>query len=262
MTVEPLAEASPLHDAPRMSVGPGPSPQAPWLSVVLPAHNEAPHIARVAMSFLRAVERSGHPVEVVVVDDGSSDGTAEALRRGAADPRVRLVRRERCGGYGRALITGFEAARGEWIFFTDADGQFRPDEALGFLVDAELHGADLVLGYRDGRADPLGRRLLGRAWTGLVGSLLQIDARDVNCAYKLFRRQDVLAMGLCSEGAMINAELLHQARRRGLLALQRPVHHYPRQSGQQSGARPDVMARALLELVRYRLGAWRSPRRG
>jgi len=255
MTVAPLEPASrrpkvhalPEHDRDQ-------DPSSPWLSIVLPAHNEADHIGVVALGFLRAAERTGRSAEVLVIDDGSTDDTAGAVRAwpGGDDPRVRIIRRERCGGYGKALISGFHHARGEWVFFTDADGQFSPDELPGFLDAIDGDQPLMIAGYRNPRRDNAPRRLLGKAWTAVVRAVLRVESRDVNCAYKVMRKADLDAMALLSSGAMINAELLHKARRLGVQLRERPVTHLPRLSGEQSGARPDVMARALYELARYR----------
>jgi glycosyltransferase involved in cell wall biosynthesis len=230
------------------------SGEAPWVSIVLPAHNEAGHIGEVARAFLEAALGAGVEAEVIVVDDASHDGTSEAAKRGArGDARVRVLRREAQGGYGGALRTGFEAARGEWVFFTDGDGQFSADDLGEFLALTRAGGVDMVLGYRHPRQDDGYRRALGRAWTALSGALLRIEVRDMNCAYKIVRRGALERMGLGSRGALINAELLHKARRLGLRQVQRPVRHLKRTEGEATGARPEVIARALWELARYRV---------
>jgi hypothetical protein len=182
--------------------------------------------------------------EVIVVDDGSCDGTAAAVPAAAA---VRVLRHATSRGYGSALRTGFAAAREPWLFFTDGDGQFDVRDLP--RVVAAAGDADLVAGYRAPRADPLGRRLCGRAWTALVRLTLGVRVRDVNCAFKLLRR-DVLAAGpLESAGALVNAELLGKAVRQGFRVRQVAVSHHPRRHGRASGWRPRVVWGALRELV-------------
>ncbi len=229
------------------------------VSVVLPAHTEAAVIGPLAVSFLEAARRAAWEVEVIVVDDGSTDGTSEAARRAAGgDPRVRVLRRESCGGYGRALRSGFEAAVGDWIFFTDGDGQFEADSLPGFLGVADDGLAELIVGVRRPRSDSPSRRAMGWAWSRLVRGVFRVEASDVNCAFKMMRREDVERMALGSDGALINAEIFHKARRAGLRVHERPVTHLSRLTGRATGARPEVIGRALGELLRYRLRTlWR-----
>jgi glycosyltransferase involved in cell wall biosynthesis len=227
----------------------------PWLTVVLPAHNEAPHIAQVADAFLRAALALGREAEVVVVDDASQDDTAALVLEAARHhgERLRLVQHPRQQGYGAALRTGFAQARGEWVFFTDGDGQFTAEDLAPFLDGLDDGAADMILGYRHPRRDHWRRRALGRLWTALMRALFGVQVRDMNCAYKVVRRRDLARMALHASGALINAELLHKARRLDLRGLQRPVRHLPRIAGEPSGARPEVIARALFELARYRV---------
>ncbi|MEO1270601.1 MAG: glycosyltransferase family 2 protein [Myxococcota bacterium] len=237
---------------------PAQHPGDPWLSIVLPAHNEADCIAQVVEDFCNAASQlaqHGQHVEIVVVDDASQDNTAECVRQIAAPAHVavRLVQRRTQGGYGRAVITGLENARGRWLFFSDADGQFDAHQLPGFLSAIEEDDVDMIIGYRSPRHDPWHRRLMGRLWTTIVRATLRIPVRDVNCAYKAFRRRDIARMRLTSDGALINAELLHKARRMNLAIVQRPVRHRARLSGQPSGARPTVILKAFGELLSYRL---------
>jgi glycosyltransferase involved in cell wall biosynthesis len=230
--------------------------ERPWVSIVLPAHNEALVIGAVAQGFLAAAEGAGRSAEVIIVDDGSHDGTAQVVRDIAAvDSRVRLVHRPRCGGYGKALTDGFDAADGEWVFFTDGDGQFGAEPFEGFLARAAEGDVDVIAGYRHPRSDPMGRRLLGKTWSSLVRGAFRVRARDINCAFKLIRGDALASMGLTSAGALINAEIFHKARRAGLRVVELPVSsHRPREVGTATGAKPQVIGLAVVELVKYRLG--------
>lgn len=234
---------------------PTPSCQAarPWLSVVLPAKDEALNIGRVVRSYLAAAEQLG-TCEIVVVDDGSEDDTANEVRA-INDDRVRLVQRDVCGGYGRALITGFEAATGQWVLFTDGDGQFSADNLERFLepIGCANTNVDMIVGYRHPRADDLFRRLLGRTWTSLIHTMLKVEISDLNCAFKVMRNTDLKRMELNSDGAMINAELMHKARRMNLRFTERPVTHQARLHGTATGANPKVVGRAIWELTQYRI---------
>lgn len=219
----------------------------PSVSLVLPAHNEAENVGALLGQAREILPRIAKEHEVIVVDDGSFDGTDATVRR---FPDVKLLRHERNRGYGAALRTGLRAARMDWVVFTDADCQFSLDDLEG-LIEAS-RDVDIVCGYRAPRRDPVGRRVLGWAWGRLVRLLFGLRVRDVDCAFKLFRRGILEAIPIESVGAFVNTEILVRARANGFRIREIPVRHYPRRSGSPSGARPRVIVRALLELTRMR----------
>jgi glycosyltransferase involved in cell wall biosynthesis len=227
------------------------------LSVVLPAFNEADNLAQTVQRAVSVLERLDLSAEIIVVDDGSTDDTAAI----AAGLPVRLICHPENQGYGAALRSGFAAARGERVFFTDADQQFDLSELPGLLAAARE--ADIAVGYRQVRRDPLHRRLNAAAWGGLVRRLFDLSVRDVNCAFKVIHRRVLEAVTLTSTGALINTELLASARSEGFSVVEIPVSHYPRTSGQQTGARPVVILKAFAELIALRAAARpRSPGSG
>ncbi|HNH45979.1 MAG TPA: glycosyltransferase family 2 protein [Myxococcota bacterium] len=218
------------------------------LSVVLPAYNESANIRGSLEAVLGWIGGSGVWGEVIVVDDGSVDDTAGVVRAvAAADRRVRLVQHTRNLGYGAALRSGFAAARGEYVFFTDADLQFRIEDMARLSPFSRDY--DVVVGYREQRADPLGRRINARAWNELVNSLFSVGVRDVDCAFKLFHRRVLERVGVSSTGAFLNSELLVRARSAGFRIKEVPVPHYPRLAGRATGARVAVIGRAFWELL-------------
>lgn len=221
------------------------------ISAVLPAFNEQANLERAVDGLGRALATQAGDYEIIVVDDGSRDDSAavlERLQRGT--PRLVVVRHETNLGYGAALRSGFRRARFSLVFFMDADNQFDPSE-ISLLLD-RLREADMVIGYRAVRRDPLLRRLNAWAFFTLVRVLFGYLARDVNCAFKLIRRELLEHLGLRSDGALINTELLVLARRRGARIVEVPVHHFPRTAGLQTGARPAVVLRAFRELFALR----------
>ncbi len=221
----------------------------PSVSAVLPAFNEEAIVADVAARAHQALVRSGVDFEVVVVDDGSHDATAERiLELSTSLPLVRLVSHEVNRGYGAALRTGFEAAQCDAVWLMDSDGQFDPGD-LPLLLD-RWSPDTLVAGYRARRQDPLARRLNHNAFFALVRVVMGPTVRDVNCAFKLFPRE--VGVGLRAEGAMISTELVLRAHRRGLRTVEVSVPHHPRTTGRPTGADPRVVAKAFRELWRMR----------
>jgi glycosyltransferase involved in cell wall biosynthesis len=240
-------------------------PIAESLTVALPAYNEEANIAAMVDEVVRTVTPLVSDWEVVVVDDGSRDGTSAAVSAiESRDPRVRLVRHEKNRGYGAAVWTGLTSARKGLVFFTDSDRQFDVGEIRGLLE--RQPDADLVVGYRSPRRDPLPRRINGWAWSSLVNLLFGYTARDIDCAFKVMRREvvETLRESVRSRGATFSAELLVRAKRAGFRIRELPVRgHRPRVAGSPTGARLSVVLRAFRELAAFRVKLWRErPVRG
>ncbi len=235
----------------------------PSISVVLPAYNEEANIVRTASMAIQAMDALGVDYEVIVVDDGSRDRTADVTRALAVqNPRVRLVQHAVNQGYGAALATGFAAATRELVFMTDGDAQFDLSE-VGKLLPLIQDGADMAIGYRSPRVDPFMRKLNALGWNILIRLLFGYVAKDVDCAFKLFRRCILDDVEVESRGATCSTELLVRARRAGYVIREIPVKHLPRLAGSPTGARLSVILRAFRELVRFysRLHRQPQPRR-
>ncbi len=218
------------------------------ISAVLPAHNEVENLAAVVRPLAAALERLVDRFEIVIVNDGSSDGTADlADKLALEDERVHVVHHAVNQGYGAALVSGFDDGCCDWLFFTDADGQFDVCEIKSLVELAGEH--DFIVGYREARDDPWHRRLYGRLFSWSVRTLFGVNVRDVNCAYKLFRRDLIAQAPLQTRGALINAEILVVAKQKGVDPVEVPVTHRPRRHGEQSGGSVKVIARAARELL-------------
>ncbi len=225
----------------------------PSLSVFFPCHNEVDNLARLVEQARKVLPQVAKQWEVIIVDDGSSDGTGPLADQLAATyPEVRVVHHPQNRGYGAALQSGFAAAQHEYVFFTDGDGQFDLGEIA--LLLPWRRQADLVLGYRLRRADPLHRRLYALLYKLLIRVVLGLRVRDLDCAFKLLPRRVLAALSLHSNGALISAELLFKAKRAGFTWVEVGVHHYPRTAGVQSGGSPRVILRMFRELWRLRRG--------
>lgn len=228
------------------------APDAPGLtglSAFVPVHDEVENLPGVAAALLAVLPAVAERWELVIVDDGSRDGTAavaDALAR--RDANVRVVRHRTNLGYGAALRSGLLAARHDAVFWMDGDGQFDPRDLM--RLAAAFDGVDAVVGWRERRADPWRRRLNTAMWNRLVGTLFRLPVRDVNCAFKLVRRDALANVDPQACGAMISAELLARLVQRGCSIVEMPVTHRPRRAGTPSGAAPRVVLRAFVELLR------------
>jgi len=227
------------------------------VSVFFPCYNEQGNVGRTVENALRVMEKLDADFEIVIVDDGSSDDTGRIADEIAGrDNRVKVVHHERNLGYGAALQSGFAAATKYLVFYTDGDGQFDMNEMPPLLPLMERW--DIVSCYRLNRRDPLIRKVNAWAWTKLVCLLFGLKIRDIDCAFKLYKREIFDRIELSSTGALIDAEVLARAARKGYRITQEGVHHYPRTAGVQTGAKPRVVLRAFKELFKLR----RQIRRG
>ena len=229
------------------------------LSYFFPAHNEEANLEGLVAEALDTLPSLADTFEIIAVDDGSRDRTAEiADRLAAANPDVvRVVHHPVNRGYGGALRSGFEASRYELLAFTDGDRQFRVAD-LGRLT-ARLQAPDrpdVVVGYRIRRADPLIRIVYARTYKLANRVLFGLRVRDVDCAAKLFRREALDGVRVASGGAFFSAELLIKIRNQGRSVVEVGVPHYPRPAGSPPGAKPSVIWRAVKDFWSLRLRLW------
>ena len=219
------------------------------ISVFFPCYNEQANVSRTVEKALEVMGKLKADFEAIIVDDGSSDDTGWIADEIAGrDSRIKVVHHEGNLGYGAALQSGFKAATKELVFYTDGDGQFDISEMPPLL--ALMEGYDIVSCYRLNRQDSLIRKINGWCWTRLVCLMFGLKVRDIDCAFKLYKREIFDKIELSSTGALIDAEILARAAREGYRITQKGVHHYPRTSGEQSGANLRVILRAFIELFK------------
>lgn len=240
-----------MAHAERPADQPGSAPQPVSITVFFPCHNEQANVTRVAEQAVTVLEGLQADYELIIVDDGSTDATGTiADELAAGNSRLRVIHHPQNQGYGAALQSGFRAATRELVFYTDGDGQFDVGEMPDLLP--LLSEYDIVSCYRMNRQDNLVRKLNGWLWTQVICLAFSLRIRDVDCAFKLYRRVIFDQIKMESTGALIDTEILARAVRKGYRITQRGVHHYPRTAGQQTGASLGVILRAFRELWQLR----------
>jgi len=222
----------------------------PELSVVMPAYNEEEALSVTLPEAVEALDAICGEWELIVVDDGSTDGTAEVLRQHATeDARIRVLTQQSNLGYGMAVRRGFDAARFLVVGTVDADGQFDLREFS--LLYPLLKKAHLAVGYRTRRADGWRRRSASRISNLLVRRVLGIRVRDLDCRLRLFRKSLLQMIAFTGDHFVFDAEVLARTRETGLRWAETGVNHYPRRAGSSKASTRSVFS-TLRELWRLK----------
>jgi len=219
------------------------------ISLVFPAYNEEGNIGKAVREAIEILPTLTDDWEVIVVNDGSRDKTEEILKEYARiDSRVLSIHHPSNRGYGAALKSGITSARKDLIFFCDSDLQFDLRELVKLLP--WINEYDIVAGYREKRQDSFHRRFNAFGWNMLVRLLLGLKVKDIDCAFKIFKRGVFSKVKIDAVGAMVNTDILSQAIKYGFKLKEVPVSHFPRLQGKQTGANLKVIFRAFKELMR------------
>jgi glycosyltransferase involved in cell wall biosynthesis len=227
-----------------------PVDRKPGLSVFFPAYNDSGTIASLVITALTTARRLTPDFEVIIVNDGSADRTAEIADELARTyPAVRVVHHERNRGYGGALRSGFDAASRELVFYTDGDAQYDPAE-MEVLWHALRDDVDLVNGYKISRSDPLHRVLIGRAYHHTVRLLFGLRVRDVDCDFRLMRRSIFEHVSLQKDSGVICLEMMKKIQDAGFRIAEVPVHHYHRAYGRSQFFNFGRLARTVVDVAR------------
>lgn len=237
------------------------------LSVVFPAFNEEENVKYMVETAIEVLSGFGVEWEIIVVDDGSTDRTAEIAKELTGTYQgVKLVRHNKNSGIGTAVRTGIFSSSMQWIFYTDCDGQFDLGE-LEILWELRVN-ADVISGFRRRRQDPLMRLMYSFAYNTLTYIFFFGGFKDVDASFKLFRREIFDSMDIRSSSSVADLELLLLPRKRGYRVMQLPVSHYPRRAGIVSceSYRKGIFAwvriapiiEMFVQLVQLRIRLWRG----
>jgi glycosyltransferase involved in cell wall biosynthesis len=202
------------------------------ISIFFPAYNDENSISGMVNRALALAPRFASDYEVIVVNDGSSDGTAAVLDELARQhPQVRVIHHPRNRGYGGALRSGFANANKDFVFYTDGDGQYDVNE-LAKLIPLMTEEVDVVNGYKIKRSDGKRRIILGAAYKLLARLFFRLPIRDVDCDFRLMRRSAIQGIDLVSTSGVVCTEMIYKLKRAGCRFTEAPVNHYPRLHGQ------------------------------
>ncbi len=222
------------------------------LSVFFPCYNEERNVPVMIKKTAAFLPEIAEKYEIIIVNDGSTDGTAQTVKDlKNTYPEVKLVSHDTNLGYGASLRTGFNTAQYEWIFYTDGDAQFDITELKKFVPYTGQY--QIILGYRQNRADGWPRAVNARLFKFYIDVLFRLGVRDIDCAFKLMKADLVQSLALFSDGAFISSEYLYKLKKQGVQFKQLPVKHFPRRHGEPTGARPDVIFKALVDAMRLYL---------
>jgi glycosyltransferase involved in cell wall biosynthesis len=220
------------------------------VSAFFPCYNDEATIGSVVESAAATLDRLGVDGEIIVVNDGSSDGSERVLKQlTETEPRLRVVTHEHNRGYGGALLSGFGAATKQWVFYTDGDGQFDPAE-LELLVARAGSDIDVVQGYKLNRADNVARRVIGRVYHRFVSFAFGLRVRDTDCDFRLIRRSKLEAVRLEKTTGVICVELVRKLQDAGAGITEVGVHHYPRTHGRSQFFKLTSVVRTLWDLAK------------
>ena len=225
-------------------------PKISSVSAFFPAYNDAGTIASMVVAVVRTLQDLTDDYEVIVVNDGSVDYTAEVLDElSRIYSQMRVIHHEGNKGYGAALRTGFAAARKEWLFYTDGDAQYDPHE-LTKLVDGLGDQVDIVNGYKIARNDPLHRVIIGKLYHFLMRIAFGFRLRDVDCDFRLIRRRILDEVPLESTSGTICVEMVTKFEHLGYHFAEVPVHHYHRSYGKSQFFAFPRLFRTGVQLIR------------
>jgi len=229
------------------------------LSIVVPAYNEETTVGGVLKSHLDAGGRLAGEFEVIVCDDGSTDGTPAAIAAVAAGrTEVRILRNERNAGIPETMKRLYAAASGEWVYFTPADGQV-PVTALETMWNAR-EGMALVVGRRVPRRDPRVRVVIAELYSTGLRWVFRLPVKDID-SVKLYRGDDLRSLRVRSRSNFFEAEMLIALCRRGRPVTEVAVDHRPRVAGVPKGVTPGSAALAMWELARFMVSDFARGRR-
>jgi len=218
------------------------------LSVFFPVYNEEANLEVLLQNALRIVPTLAEKYEIIVINDGSIDQSpliVDRLKR--KHSQLKLINHPKNLGYGEVLKTGIKVSKCEWIFWTDSDLQFDLSELAHFVEEAKNYQA--IIGYRKKRSEGFWRQLNANLFKAYIDLLFRLHVKDIDCAFKLIRRDLLQSLQLNSGSAFTSAEILYRLKKKKIKFKQIEVNHYPRLYGRSTGANFKVIVKACYEAL-------------
>ncbi len=220
------------------------------ISFFCPAFNEEENLEKAVHSILPVLKDVAADFEIIVIDNCSTDKTPQIAEQLAKEiPQLKVIHNEMNKGYGGALITGFKAAQKDVVAYTDSDNQYDFNEFKKLI--SYLDRYDAVIGYRLKRHDSIYRLVQSAIFNMIVTLLFGVKFRDINCSFKIYRKEVLESMDISSKSAFIDAEMLIKALNNGYRIVEVPVAHFKRMAGKASGAKPGMIFLTIQEMVSF-----------
>lgn len=233
-----------------------PAKKLPSLSLFFPAYHDEHTVEPLTESCLRVAQKLTDDYEVIIVDDHSPDKTGEiADQMALKHPGVRVIHHAENLGVGQSMINGFTLSTKEYVFYTDGDAQYDVNELELLAQHAPFY--DVIIGYRLKRAEGFSRVFTSRCFHFLIFLFFGLKHKDIDCSFKLVHRRFLEKIAFRSKSALVDSELLIQARRLGFAVKEVGVHHYPRKFGTSRCLRIKVIVSMVLDLMRLRSIYWK-----
>lgn len=222
------------------------------ISIVIPMFNEAQNINLVLNKTINFLNTNNLKGEIIIVNDGSSDQTADLAEKAALlDNRIRVFHHQRNYGLGRTVRTGLQNAKYEWILYIDGDDPFDLNELS--KLDRLTEEYDMLIGYRINRDEGFRRFLLSKCYRILISLTFKIRFTDINCAFKLFRKSILKKVLLSADGSFISLELVAKSIKEGFKVKEVGINYRPRTLGESTLSSPLVILKILAEMIKYKI---------
>lgn len=221
------------------------------LSVILPVYNEERNIKNVITKIAAELKNYTNVFEIIVVNDGCTDKSADIVKDLSGKyPTLRLINIQNNKGYGAAIRIGIYNAQMQWLLIMDADGQYEINDLKTFWERKSSY--DFIIGYRRKREDNLYRKILSKLGNLIANLFLKTNTfiKDIDCGFKLFKTNELKAIPIISNGAIISFEILYSLLQNKRLFVQLPIAHYKRVAGKSTGGNLKSVIQNILEFLK------------